>query len=609
MTARFVHPLFDVGSGITPSSGAKLFFFEDDGVTPKDTHTTKAGVSGEPGNLNANPVIALSTGVFPDIYITGDYKITLKDKNNVQIGTGLLPINEFAAVTDSAFVKNFDTLAEAIADAGLVDGDTVNLKERSTGNGGGAIWDVFPAGTFTVGALIFDVFDHATLPLQLKLRDTTPILAVPSGVLSSPSFITLSLQAAIDSITVSGAISSIVKMDINREYALNGVGIVIPPNVTLNCSNARITYSGTGKAFTLGNSDTVLSKSSKLINLNLLLTDKDSGGVLLRGTDSALVEGVIEGGFAPFDNTRTNIGVEVDGRNISSFFNEISVGCNHMHEGFRVGTTGTVQPTSQYFRNCRTLGDQATDNLSVGYNFTDTAVGFADGTRIHGGNVELVNIAFLMGNNAQQVDINTRVEINITATSRLIKHGSNVTAITYNCAGVNSALIGAVAGGIENFDSGNNYIIDRDGNIRTGGNASSFAGFAAPIFATNMATHLYKENANTNFLTRDEAAGTSRYFIQPGAGSAGFGAALRLHGHAHASKAGVAELSSSAGVGSIDFTNGAAGTLLASITTVGSAADDTTLLVLDITAGTVKRASRGAVDSGGAGFRLLRIPN
>ncbi|MCH8048916.1 hypothetical protein IIC44_02360, partial [Patescibacteria group bacterium] len=87
-------------------------------------------VSGEPGNLNANPVIALSTGVFQDIYITGDYKITLKDKNNVQIGTGLLPINEFAVVTDAAFVKNFDTLDDAIADTGLVDGDTFKVGDN-----------------------------------------------------------------------------------------------------------------------------------------------------------------------------------------------------------------------------------------------------------------------------------------------------------------------------------------------------------------------------------------------------------------------------------------------------------------------------------------------
>lgn len=38
-------------------------------------------------------------------------------------------------------------------------------------------------------------------------------------------------------------------------------------------------------------------------------------------------------------------------------------------------------------------------------------------------------------------------------------------------------------------------------------------------------------------------------------------------------------------------------------------ADDTALLLYDTTAATTVRVTRGAADSGGAGFRLLRIPN
>lgn len=38
-------------------------------------------------------------------------------------------------------------------------------------------------------------------------------------------------------------------------------------------------------------------------------------------------------------------------------------------------------------------------------------------------------------------------------------------------------------------------------------------------------------------------------------------------------------------------------------------ADDTRFLVYDVTAGTVVRVTRGAANSGGAGFRLLRVPN
>ena len=38
-------------------------------------------------------------------------------------------------------------------------------------------------------------------------------------------------------------------------------------------------------------------------------------------------------------------------------------------------------------------------------------------------------------------------------------------------------------------------------------------------------------------------------------------------------------------------------------------ADDTRFLLWDVTAGTLVRVSRGAVDTGGVGFRVLRIPN
>jgi len=45
------------------------------------------------------------------------------------------------------------------------------------------------------------------------------------------------------------------------------------------------------------------------------------------------------------------------------------------------------------------------------------------------------------------------------------------------------------------------------------------------------------------------------------------------------------------------------------VTRLGGGIDDCCILVRDETAGALKRVSRGVVDSGGAGFRLLRIPN
>lgn len=67
----------------------------------------------------------------------------------------------------------FDTLDLARTDVNplnIFNGAVLNLEERTTGNGGGAMWDVYPSGAFPTGPLIFDVIAHATLPLQLKLR-------------------------------------------------------------------------------------------------------------------------------------------------------------------------------------------------------------------------------------------------------------------------------------------------------------------------------------------------------------------------------------------------------------------------------------------------------
>lgn len=98
MSSRFIMPFADVGGGIKPSSGAQLFFFETDGVTPKNTFNDQLSTP----TPNANPVISDSNGVFGDIYITGTYKVTLEDKNGSQIFGGAI-VEEMAAgnLTDS----------------------------------------------------------------------------------------------------------------------------------------------------------------------------------------------------------------------------------------------------------------------------------------------------------------------------------------------------------------------------------------------------------------------------------------------------------------------------------------------------------------------------
>jgi len=80
MATLFTLPFADVGQGIVPSDGAKLYFYAFGTSTPKDTYTTSAL-----STPNSNPVEADADGLFPAIWLSGMYSATLKDKNGVQI--------------------------------------------------------------------------------------------------------------------------------------------------------------------------------------------------------------------------------------------------------------------------------------------------------------------------------------------------------------------------------------------------------------------------------------------------------------------------------------------------------------------------------------------
>ncbi|HHZ69815.1 MAG TPA: hypothetical protein EYN54_05940, partial [Methylococcaceae bacterium] len=65
-------------------------------------------------------------------------------------------------------VINYSTLLVAINDASLKLNQACNIAGRNAKNdGGGAMWDVYPSGTFTLSSY---VVAHDTLPLQLALR-------------------------------------------------------------------------------------------------------------------------------------------------------------------------------------------------------------------------------------------------------------------------------------------------------------------------------------------------------------------------------------------------------------------------------------------------------
>jgi hypothetical protein len=145
MAGLLTLPFFDVGAGITPADGALLFFNVVGSETDKDTFPT---ASATPGTAHTNPVVANIKGVFPAIYLVGDYDWVLTDKNLVQKNTG--SVSEL--VTGSGQLENVlsrDTLNAAVIDTSLQAGLSINIAERTTGNGGGAMWDVVLSSTVT----------------------------------------------------------------------------------------------------------------------------------------------------------------------------------------------------------------------------------------------------------------------------------------------------------------------------------------------------------------------------------------------------------------------------------------------------------------------------
>lgn len=204
MSSRFIMPFADVGSGIKPSSGAKLFFFEIDGVTPKDTFSDQLSTP----TPNTNPVISDSNGVFSDIYIEGTYKVTLQDKNGSQIFGGALVDEVLTSAGD--FTERL-TLSEAKLKKVVVAGAVVRISDRAdslfeykTGQSPDEFTIIASTGTPTlslvlieedevnivsVGCVGDDLTDNSAALLAADALNVT--LVIPKGIFRSETNITL----------------------------------------------------------------------------------------------------------------------------------------------------------------------------------------------------------------------------------------------------------------------------------------------------------------------------------------------------------------------------------------------------------------------------------
>ena len=233
--SRFVLPFADVGSGIRPSSGAKLFFFETGTSTPRDTYNCPDG-----STANSNPVIADSRGVFPNIFFNGVFKVILQDRNSVQQWEAD-PVESFLTSTSLTGSSSFDTLQTAIATNKVIIGDGVTtLGYTAPGDGGGASYIVVAGGTgVDDGGSFLDMANGNQLQLCVEKGEVT---AESFGVLVSNANNLTNLN---NLATFTGDRYKIVFRN-NDDIATTGEWVTSSGSQDIDGNGSRILFSNTG---------------------------------------------------------------------------------------------------------------------------------------------------------------------------------------------------------------------------------------------------------------------------------------------------------------------------------------------------------------------------
>lgn len=526
-----------------------------------------------PGDLTGTPRIAAEINDimgFQQALLNAAFIVPSGNPDTVLVSQYLEALNK--VLQNSHDSLNPATLAIAISENGFAVGDIFRTQETIASEGAAGFYKVILKGS-TPGVDLPDgklIVASTGNTLQAYVLNTdfgtqADWLGIITASDASPF-----VQVALDDFTPGGAGGGIVELTAGRQYIYQTT-VVIPPGITLNQNNAKVTYTaaGSGYAYKLGTSDSALNKDCKLLNLNLKLQEKTTRGVLLNATFFAVVTGFMEGHTDVVDNTRTNIGLHVDGRNVSAFGNLITLDLNHMHEGFRIASTGSVQATYQYFLNCSTFGDQktdlATDDTSIGYNFGSSGVNQeGQGTVISGGNVEQVNRAFVAGSKAGNVIVEgVRIEIVINFEGSF-KFDFVDGCDPWTLKGLNGMGTSymEVNSGIRNWDSNKHIMLsDDNGSMRLAGfdaelSNKTFIGMGGPSVSINA-----DADADLRIELVGNATGTGRVIIQAGAGSGDFGGFIRMHANSHATLAGELHVGPSlGGVSKFRVKNGPDGT-------------------------------------------------
>lgn len=556
------------------------------------------------------------------IYVDGEYSLKVTDSTGAQLY--YIPQNDVEGTANQV-----DTVADLAAIGYAPDDATIftvlGYRTATDGCGGPFIWDADATDTPIQGAII-SVTGITTGRFKRIFDQDDSILTQFFGDYSngsdndSPAInAALAYAETVRGMTIR---NPTVRMRNGGNYVLQ-TGITIPYGITLDANGSWISYSGSTVAVTAGDRDYTLNYFTNFINFSLKLNSHTATGVKMLATTESRLKGYVEGYTVGITNTRTSTGIEINGgttSNASSFANLIEVFSNHCHIGFKV--TGTkvggvfvsgTQPTSNIFLNCSAICDQAYDDESYGWYFDDMGfAGLGSGCVMENCNAESCNTGIYFGDGTRGVNFKGRVEITTTASSRQIIFHANTDNINLSGDGFQIATIGDTAGGIVGFDGSTHTInYDQNGHTRLCGNGTNITS-GNPTLAIGHGDIFLKKDHETRIMTMDSGGGApgeneGGIFIQAGSGSS-YGGYIGVYADGHPTNAKNVEIGPSLG-GVINFKRYLGAIEILAKLDYQMSATETSLWLFDGSDSTLKRVAVGAEDSGGTGYRLLRIAN
>jgi hypothetical protein len=504
--SRFVLPFADVGAGIRPSSGAKLFFYATGTSTPKSTFTDATG-----STANTNPVIANANGVFPAIFFNGSFNVALKDSNNVQIWTAD-PVNSKEVGTIYATTLDLIASEQASSANDIVESQGYTAK----GDGGGAQWKQNGVTGQTASqspAQLGDALLNDANGNQwgLVFYDSG-VNGSALGILVDGSDTTLAFQAAVNHTVLSFSRSRNPKLNLPVGKLIFSQIIINAADSGSSKTNGRIIISGAGRINTnlVCNSDSldaILIKSGK-VNLNNFTVSSDGvsrsktlgagAGIKIDSTDGVNPDSVTIAKFNFYEIQVINqpgngfdfINTEL--LDIANCASEDNGGHGYSYNGDNYG--GDLKGITNISTNCR-----ARVNAGKGFNVLSMS------------ECTFINLQSLSNDDADEFFSNGRGTILINpdiegGTGALLTNGAKL-------AGLGSGIIGGLISNVEN-----GIVLTGEGQFVTRPHfTNSGASFPMAVAVTTTSATNYDVNLSRHDYTSQNITKT----LQPSAVHAG----------------------------------------------------------------------------------------